>query len=331
TQSGAYVRCCIGAWRRGLGGCRRHRFARRGDNGCLRLAREAVPPASTEPASPGTDAAPNVSAALGTAPIAVPDDASIPVERNADTHLAEIESILAPDERLVVHALFSDLSPDDRDAWLDKLLWASVADGAAMLRAAIQAATAEPDTAVTSHPGHERATATAGRAAATSDEGDEPDHSDLDGDDVGTGGALRGGAEPDSGDELGSGNELHDSDEGESSNEPAAHEQPTPAAASQKQPDAPQRPATPATPAIATITELPTHADALAHFQAIEDALTLAEKMRANELAAQRPAAELRRWYADLVQLSVPEAVEKIRAELARSDSDSSSKKGGAS
>jgi hypothetical protein len=73
---------------------------------------------------------------------------------------------------------------------------------------------------------------------------------------------------------------------------------------------------------------LPTFdADALAHFRAIEEALTLAERMRANELAAQRPAAELRRWYAELVKLSVPEAVAKIRAELARSDSDSQSTK----
>jgi hypothetical protein len=47
--------------------------------------------------------------------------------------------------------------------------------------------------------------------------------------------------------------------------------------------------------------------------------------MRANELAAQRPASELRRWYAELVALSVPEAVTKIRAELARSDGDSPS------
>jgi hypothetical protein len=54
--------------------------------------------------------------------------------------------------------------------------------------------------------------------------------------------------------------------------------------------------------------------------------------MRAHELAAQRPAAELRRWYAELLGLSVPDAVAKIRAELARSDADPrATKKGGAS
>src|SRR5262249_36816634 len=86
--------------------------------------------------------------------------------------------------------------------------------------------------------------------------------------------------------------------------------------------DAPRLPAIPL-PVIATDAVLPTlDAESLAHFQAIEDALTFAEKMRAHELAARLPATELRRWYAELVGLWVPEAVAKVRAELARPDND---------
>ena len=69
--------------------------------------------------------------------------------------------------------------------------------------------------------------------------------------------------------------------------------------------------------ALAPFDALPTLDDAsLAHFQAIEDALTLAERMRAHELAAQRPAAELRAWYAELRAMSVPDAIARLRAEL---------------
>jgi len=84
---------------------------------------------------------------------------------------------------------------------------------------------------------------------------------------------------------------------------------------------------------IATHAAQPTaETDAGKHFQAIEAALTLAEKMRAHELATQRPVAELRAWYADLLRRSVPDAVAKIRAELAASDSNpTTTKKGGVS
>jgi hypothetical protein len=195
----------------------------------------------------------------------------------------------------------------------------SVADGAAMLRAALQTATADRRTghATTGDRRPQSATASGAPAATTSNEleaGHETDDDDGDGDD------------PEDGDDLEDGDELERSDE------PAAHEPPDISDASHQQPDTPP-PATAPTPAIATGAELPTFdADALAHFRAIEEALTLAERMRANELAAQRPAAELRRWYAELVTLSVPEAVAKIRAELVRSDSDSpSTEKGGVS
>jgi len=281
-------------------------------------APDVTPPAPSAPAMPATAVAPDPSAAPIVAPSAAPSDAPATVERNAHTHLAEIDSTLAPEERLLVHTMISELSPDDRDAWLDRLVSGSVADGAAMLRAALQTATAERPTAnaATGDRRHESATASGARAATTShelDAGHETDVGDVD--------ALEDGDGLDDGDEL------------ERSDEPAAHEPPDASAASHHRPETPPPLATAPTPAIATGAELPTFdADALAHFRAIEEALTLAERMRANELAAQRPAAELRRWYAELVKLSVPEAVAKIRAELARSDNDShSTEKGGVS
>jgi hypothetical protein len=127
-------------------------------------------------------------------------------------------------------------------------------------------------------------------------------------------------------DELDGDDELDDGDELAGGNEPVLHEEAATSAASHNRPEAPRLQATAPSPTIAIGAELPTlDGNSLAHFQAIDDALTLGEKMRANELAAQRPASELRRWYAELVALSVLEAVEKIRAELARSDGDSPS------
>jgi hypothetical protein len=279
-------------------------------------AHDVMPPAPSAPTMPATAAPPDANAAAIVAPSSAPSDAPAMVERNAHTHLAEIDSTLAPEERLLVHTMISELSPDDRDAWLDRLVSGSVADGAAMLRTALQTATATGN-ATTADRRHQSATAS-GAAAAT------------------TGNAVDAGHETDGGDvdvaDLEDGDDLDDGDELEISDEPAAHEQPDASAASHHRPETSPRVTTP-TAAIATVGELPTFdADALAHFRAIEEALTLAERMRANELAAQRPAAELRRWYAELVTLAVPEAVAKIRAELARSDSDShSTEKGGVS
>jgi hypothetical protein len=272
---------------------------------------DVMAPAPAEPATQATEAAPTASAG----PTAAPADAPAIVERNASAHLAEIESTLAPEERLVVHTVISGLSPEDRDAWLDRLLSASVADGAAMLRAAVDAATTEPATGqATTSDRHQSATASTAHVAVTSDEPEAEDE-------------LDDGDEPDDDDdEPDDDNELDDGDELDSGNGSAVLEEPATSAASQNRPEAPHAPATALTPTIAISAELPTQdADSLAHFQAIEDALTLAEKMRANELAAQRPASELRRWYAELVALSVPEAVAKIRAELARSEGDSPS------
>jgi len=60
---------------------------------------------------------------------------------------------------------------------------------------------------------------------------------------------------------------------------------------------------------------------AIAHFVAIQGALTFREGMLARALAAELSAAELRAWLAELRTLSVPEAVAKIRGVLNPDDS----------
>jgi hypothetical protein len=77
---------------------------------------------SARSAMPATAVAPDPSAAAIVVPSAAPSSAPATVERNAHTHLAEIDSTLAPEERLLVHTMISELSPDDRDAWLDRLV-----------------------------------------------------------------------------------------------------------------------------------------------------------------------------------------------------------------
>ena len=75
--------------------------------------------------------------------------------------------------------------------------------------------------------------------------------------------------------------------------------------------------------------ELPTlDPAALAHFAAIQGALTFREGMLARALAAELSPAELRTWLAELRTLSVPEAVAKIRGVLGADGNDTS---GGAS
>jgi len=76
--------------------------------------------------------------------------------------------------------------------------------------------------------------------------------------------------------------------------------------------------------------ELPTlDMAALAHFAAIQGALTFREGMLARALAAELSPAEMRTWLTELQTLSVPEAVARIRAVLGSDDSDNTS--GGAS
>jgi hypothetical protein len=73
-------------------------------------------------------------AASATAPT---EPAHVGIERNADPHLAEVERAMTPDERVRMHAMFSRLSPEERDVWLDKLLSAPPSQGTAMLRDAL--------------------------------------------------------------------------------------------------------------------------------------------------------------------------------------------------
>jgi hypothetical protein len=70
--------------------------------------------------------------------------------------------------------------------------------------------------------------------------------------------------------------------------------------------------------------ELPTlDPAALTHFAAIQGALTLEESMLARALAAELTPAELRAWLSELREMSVPDAVSKIRAVLNAEGSDS--------
>jgi hypothetical protein len=76
--------------------------------------------------------------------------------------------------------------------------------------------------------------------------------------------------------------------------------------------------------------ELPTlDMAALAHFAAIQGALTFREGMLARALAAELSPAEMRTWLTELQTLSVPEAVARIRAVLGTDGNDNNS--GGAS
>jgi hypothetical protein len=68
---------------------------------------------------------------------------------------------------------------------------------------------------------------------------------------------------------------------------------------------------------------------ALAHFAAIQGALTFREGMLARALAAELSPAELRTWLTELVALSVPEAVAKIRGVIGPDPDNNTS--GGAS
>jgi len=71
--------------------------------------------------------------------------------------------------------------------------------------------------------------------------------------------------------------------------------------------------------------ELPTlDAAALAHFATIHGALTFREGMLARELAAELSPAELRTWMAELRELSVADAVARIRGVLGDVGTDDS-------
>jgi hypothetical protein len=296
---------------------------------------------------------------LGAYATAPNDPAYVGIERNADLHLAEIERALTPDERVQMHAMFSRLAPDERDVWLDKLLSAPASQGTAMLRDALGEDNAQPRTTappISGPPVAIAATLAPEHASALHEPGVEitelDDTADLDGtaelaeaepdrtaelDEVAEIIELDDTGEADEAAELGE--TAHREDEPTCAVDPAHHAHTAddltpPHGADPVRADHDARPTTQSAPgsrapgaASATADADPGH-----HLAAIEAALTLAEKMRAHELAAQRPAAELRRWYAELLRLSVPDAVAKIRAELARSDADPrATKTGGAS
>ncbi|HEU4728560.1 MAG TPA: hypothetical protein VFT22_11735 [Kofleriaceae bacterium] len=270
------------------------------------------------------------------------------IERNADLHLAAIEHALTPDERVRMHEIFSRLSPDERDVWLDTLMSAPPSQGTAMLRDALGEDNAQPRTTapqVSSAPVAIAGPSDDAPGAATL----APEHASAQHEPGVEITELDDTADPDDAADLDEAADLDDTagaDETAELNEtPDRENEPTRAADraynaytaddSTPPPDADparadrdvRRAAASSAPGAATA-----DADPGKHLAAIEAALTLAEKMRAHELAAQRPAAELRRWYAELLRLSVPEAVARIRAELARSDADTrSTKKGGAS
>jgi hypothetical protein len=296
------------------------------------------------------------SGAYATAPN---DPPYVGIERNADLHLAEIERALTPDERVRMHAMINQLPPDERDVWLDKLLSAPPSQGTAMLRDALGEANAQPRT--TTPPVRSAPVATASDdapGAATQ----APEHASAqheppveiteldDTADLDDAGELDDTADLDDAADLDDTAEISEldatselADSADRTSEPTraadpAHSAPraddatAPQDADPRRADRDARPTkesapTSRAPGAGTADTDPGH-----HLAAIEAVLTLAEKMRAHELAAQRPAAELRRWYAELLGLSVPDAVAKILAELARSDADPrATKKGGAS
>lgn len=83
-------------------------------------------------------------------------------------------------------------------------------------------------------------------------------------------------------------------------------------------------------PATEAEDELPTlNAATLAHFAAIQGALTFREGMLARALAAELSPAELRAWMTELQQLSVADAAAKIRAVIGDAGTDDAA--GGAS
>ena len=229
-------------------------------------------PAITAPAAAAPPTTPEPAAVAGSELVSAAPPARA-LTRSAHTHLADIESALRPEERLMVHTLIAGLSPEERDVWLDTLLSVPSTEGVAMLRDTLHTRTSERH-GVPLAIGAASVPVMVGAGEQLDDDQDDHDPDNRQQDD-------------------------HEDDDHEDDD----HE------------DDDQRPDSEA--ALAMSDALPTLDEAsLAHFQAIEDALTLAEKMRAHELAAQRPAAELRAWYAELREMSVPDAVAKLRTEL---------------
>jgi hypothetical protein len=264
------------------------------------------------PAAAQVPAAAAAATLSATAPVpaAAPSAAPRTVDTNANMHLAAIESALTSEERERVYRMIATLSPDDRDMWLDRLLSVSAAEGVAIFRDALHELTTQepaPQEPVSQElPIKELDGGEPDTSEPTSDDGNESD-----GD-----GELDDAQEQDDGaaeDRLAPA-ELHALD--------ASPAQDASTSASEHSAAVPPF-STLTAPAAAASLGLPTlDPAALMRFAAIQSALTLAEKMRAHELATQLSAAELRTWITELVQLPVPEAVAKIRAALAIADRD---------
>jgi hypothetical protein len=208
-----------------------------------------------------------------------------------DSAFASDERVLAPGKRVLADTMVAGLSSDAREAWPDNLSSVPTADSVAMGHGALhELITAVPRDALVFGT-LSRSPANALDVEALSDDDQE----------------LANDQEPDD-------HELHDDDqELDADQEPGDDHE----LDDDQEPNDDDQQLDPAT---ATSGALPTLDEAsLAHFKAIEDALTFGERMRAHELVAQRPVSELRRWYAELREISVPDAVDQIRAELAHS------------
>ena len=270
--------------------------------------------ASVESPAPTSPAAPLPT--VETTPVATQPDAA-PREPNADVHLLAIELALTAAERLRVHTRVAQMSPDDREILLDQLLSASVPQGAAILRRAASqeqlppTAPTDADRITDAHALDERQ---ALDDAETLDDAEPLDDAEELGEDS---------------EELGEDHEPDD-DRAEDAPEPADP-------LSGEGPELAEPPIdTPRTAIASTAVpsaDLPTlPPEAFAHFQAIDAALTLAERMRVFEAAARFSPTELRQWVQDLTVLPVPEAVAKVRAALAVMDRAApSTTKGGVS
>jgi len=100
-------------------------------------------------------------------------------------------------------------------------------------------------------------------------------------------------------------------------NEPAEHEEdPELESESEFEPEPALESSTEATADLPTLDPA-----AIAHFVAIQGALTFREGMLARALAAELSPSEMRAWLAELRRLSVPDAVAKIREVLGADDS----------
>jgi hypothetical protein len=255
---------------------------------------------------------PHAAPTIPPTPADVAQPAAAPVlDTNADRHLLAIEHALSDGERFLVHAMVARMSPDEREIWLDKLLSASVPEGAAILRAAIQELTAQTLPIATRTDGipdaRDRMPSDApelGKEEQSEDdepEDDEPEDDEPEDD------------EPE--------DDEPEDDEPEDDEPEHAHsdEGPVPSGSARRSSVVPT--------ALAVYAAVPSAGlpmldpEASAHFKAINAALTFAERLRVFELGAQLSPSALRGWIAALAPLPLPEAIAKIRAALAEVDS----------